>query len=60
MTLCRSVSLCPPAYYAHHAAFRARLMVDFDDNASDDHQPNATAGDMMEINAGLKSMLFYL
>lgn len=58
----RSVSVCPPAYYAHLAAFRGRAMLaDPPDSAS---ESSGTAGTIevriANINEKLKATMFYV
>ena len=35
MPACSSVSYCPPAYYAHLAAFRGRCLISTSDSSSE-------------------------
>ena len=41
---CRSVSLCPPAYYAHLAAFRQRELCQITDSSSSDDALSSVSG----------------
>lgn len=41
---CRSVSLCPPAYYAHLAAFRQRELCQITDASSSDDALSSVSG----------------
>ena len=41
---CRSVSLCPPAYYAHLAAFRQRELCQIMDSSSSDDALSSVSG----------------
>ncbi|CAN1252733.1 Protein argonaute 5 [Linum perenne] len=60
----RSVSIVPPAYYAHLAAFRARYYIEGteDSNSSDEHgltaMPRAIQP-LPQIKANVKDVMFY-
>lgn len=61
----RSVSVVPPAYYAHLAAFRARYYMEGDFSDSGSHGPRATRDRVAEvrpvpvIHENVKSVMFY-
>lgn len=59
----RSVSFCPPAYYAHLAAFRGRIMVRMDESASDTASV-ASGGEgamqFADIRPELADAMFYM
>lgn len=55
----RSVSVCPPAYYAHLAAFRGRIMRGDAESGSDvSGFPNAPVN--VSISAALNNVMFYV
>lgn len=57
----RSVSVVPPAYYAHHAAFRARLLMESD--SSDDASSEASHGSgqqFTQFNDRILNVMFYV
>ncbi|KAJ3678657.1 hypothetical protein LUZ60_002460 [Juncus effusus] len=57
----RSVSVVPPAYYAHQIAFRARsyLGTDLGDSSSDGASGSTHIRHLPEIKANLKNVMFY-
>ncbi|CAD7697012.1 unnamed protein product [Ostreobium quekettii] len=57
----RSVSVVPPAYYAHHAAFRARLLMESD--SSDDASSEASYGSgqqFTQFHDSIRNVMFYV
>jgi eukaryotic translation initiation factor 2C len=54
----RSISVCPPARYAHLAAFRARALLLQDDTASSVSGESGRV-EMMQIHANLSSTMFF-
>jgi len=57
----RSVSLPPPAYYAHLAAFRGRMLLGGDDD-SQGSEVDSETGEMLlsDVHQAIKSTMFYM
>jgi hypothetical protein len=56
----RSVSYCPPAYYAHLAAFRGRLMFEHGDSSSEASGAGAPGQQsFLEVHKNLYKRMFY-
>ncbi|CAD7705067.1 unnamed protein product [Ostreobium quekettii] len=60
----RSVSYCPPAYYAHLAAFRGKMMVSHSDSESEtvssSHRSAEPRSAMSAIHPNLNGTMFYV
>ncbi|KAK3251290.1 argonaute 5 [Cymbomonas tetramitiformis] len=57
----RSISIPPPAYYAHLAAFRGRILLGGDDSSSDSAS-NISGSELRlaDVHANIKSTMFYV
>lgn len=54
----RSVSYCPPAYYAHLAAFRGKLMVNWSDSSSESGSEDVS--ETLRTHAALKRKMYFV
>ena len=54
------MSYCPPAYYAHLAAFRGRLMFEHSDSSSEASGSGPPGSQsFLEVHKGLCRRMFY-